>query len=729
MKKNTFGAFFFLELKRFLSKKNMVVFLLFLLFCLYLVSTGVQQYNEMLEGKYEFRRMERKKVEQIVNYDQYGLYGFRLYFMPCTLSTLFYNSSHFTELTCRIDSGEKLNIYVLFKGKKIFTEKPGKSFDFSGIILLLGSLIALYHGYDSFRSREYIKSLSSLYGYRRTFFSIWLSRAILLCISFILVTSVVVFYLVINISITRWTYLLVFLLVMLIMQLFFFTVGTIASSSKSRLKDLLILLFWILSVYFFPAVLNKIVEARAEKIISYYQSELNKLKVLMPFEKEGKEEIDKVRRKYNLLAALLKEINLQKINNPGSVRKWIDNQKARKTISTEELEILGELIYRLNRQGDNLTLAKIAQQLQEMYDELMKIRDQIHPTRAQHYLGKKFPQIQKVENDLKTSMKSNIDYFHFLSSIFPTAFYLSTGNEISSRGYINIINFYDSTIKIKHEFLKFYVGHKYGKEPDKIINFIEEVKEKKQGIDEANIFKGTCYLPGNFRLGILISLFWFLLFFVLSYKQYKSSLFLPPKEKIQEISDLEIDLNKGASNVVLCSGKMTMSDHLYNTLSGENKEFTGKVTMDGKEVGKEETGTDFVYLCQPDRIPGDIKARDFFSFMVRSLKPSAEQEKHLYDEMGLKECGNKEFNKLQDEEKGRIFFNAVLLKKSNIYMFHDFVKGMPSNFIKEFKDQLEKLKEEGTSILYITNDVFLGGKLGDYVTFLKKDAELMRIRL
>jgi len=114
----TFRSFLILEFKRlFLSKRNLTVLVIFLVLCIGLVEVGIRQYRDMEKRKETFRELERKKVEQIVNYDQYSGYGFRLFFMPCSLSTLFFNSSHFTELTCSIDSGEKLNIYSLFKKK------------------------------------------------------------------------------------------------------------------------------------------------------------------------------------------------------------------------------------------------------------------------------------------------------------------------------------------------------------------------------------------------------------------------------------------------------------------------------------------------------------------------------------------------------------------------------------------------------------------------------------
>jgi ABC-type transport system involved in multi-copper enzyme maturation permease subunit len=292
-----FKSFFILEFKRlFFSKRKWIVMGIFLLICFFLVQLGIWQYRDIEKGKETFRELERKKVEQIVNWDQYGLYGFHLFFMSSQLSTLFFNSNHFTELTCHIDSGEKLNTFSLFKGKKIFEEKPGKLLDFSGIILILGSFIALFYGFDAFRYTEYIKSLASMYGYRQTFFYIWLSRVILLCVFFIGVTLIATLLMVINgikIKGDGWVHLSVFFLIMLMMQVFFLTLGAMAKSFRSALiSGIFIILFWIFFVYIIPAGLNKIVEAKAGKMPSYYQVELDKLKIVMAYEKVVKEKKD-----------------------------------------------------------------------------------------------------------------------------------------------------------------------------------------------------------------------------------------------------------------------------------------------------------------------------------------------------------------------------------------------------------------------------------------------------
>jgi ABC-type Na+ transport system ATPase subunit NatA len=729
-KLTTFKAFFILELKRLLVWRKLLPALVFLLFSNYLVIMGIQQYNDVEKGKEEFRDLERKKVEQIVSYDQYGLYGFSLFFMPNPLSTLLYNSSHFTELTCRIDSEEKLYIYSLFEGKKIFEEKPGKLMDFSGIILILGSFISLFYGFDAFRHREYIKFFASLYGHRRTFICIWLSRVILLGVFFIATTCIAISFLIINgieITASRLGYLLVFLFVMLMMQVFFFTMGTFASRIKSRMMaGLLIVFSWIYFVYLIPAVLNKVVEAKAKDIPSRYTLDIHKLSILMGFEKEVKKEAAKakdVEKQYYMVSALYNEMDKTKIKTPVDFWKWIDAQKKRKAISQEELKILGEIE---DQREKNLSIEELRRFTVRILSRLYRtLPFQIRAAMARRYLEEEFQNIQNIEKDLLEQMRSDVDFFQSLFSIFPTTFYLSTGNEISSRGYANIIKFYENAIKIKGEFLKFYVDHRYGDKPYKIVNFIEEYKEKWQKGKEANIFYAASRLPGKFGLGIGATLSWILVVLFLSYLSYKKALFQIPREQVIGIDDLDIELNKGESNVILSNSSETISSYLYNVLSGKNRERIGTVSLEGVNIVTEKRKHDFVYICHPEKIPQDIKAGDFVSFFRRTLNISGKQFKDLSFKLDLRGVRRKSLWDLKDQEKGLILLETALLKKNNIYMFYEFAKGMPADFIRRFTNRLQELKDDGASILYLTNDVFVGRRIGDYISFLKKEAALM----
>jgi ABC-type Mn2+/Zn2+ transport system ATPase subunit len=96
--------------------------------------------------------------------------------------------------------------------------------------------------------------------------------------------------------------------------------------------------------------------------------------------------------------------------------------------------------------------------------------------------------------------------------------------------------------------------------------------------------------------------------------------------------------------------------------------------------------------------------------------------------LNLKNIGKESFDKLSDKEKARILLEAVCLKTSDIYMINNYLKGMPSDFAEEFKTRVEELKGKNASILYVTNDVFMGRRLGERLTFLKTEAALASVK-
>jgi ABC-type Na+ transport system ATPase subunit NatA/vacuolar-type H+-ATPase subunit H len=631
---------------------------------MYLVHTAVQQYKDILNSKEEFQEIERLKVQRFINYNQYGGYGFRLLFIPSPLSSFFNDSALFSDLTCHIDVGEKLNIYNSFKGEKIFSQRSGKLIDLSGVILLLGSLLALFYGYEFLRHREYLKFLSSFYGRGRSFGCFISSDIILLSLYFILIAASAAILLSIEVGNSteiKYHYIFDFVFVMLLVLIFFFSIGTIIGITKSKFARFFIILVWVGSVYFIPAALNNIVEVESGEITSNYKYELEKLNALMEFEKRAVKHYNEVIEKA--------KTNKEKINIDKSIKKIVNS-----------------------------------------------------------YLTKEFKEIQNYDSQTERKMIPLVRHFQTLSIFFPSTFYFSVNNEISSRGYKNVIQFYQYAREIKKEFVDFYTD----KRADELITRLKKQtpKKVKSFINETdkNIFKSKSQLPDNFGKGILVTIFWIVCSFSLSYSLYKKSLFSLQKEKVPGLSDLQIELNKGESNVVLSSGQ-TMRNYLYNVLSGKNKEFSGKVVVGGVNIVEEKMKTDFVYFCHPEEVPLSIKAGDFISFIGNSLNLSKKQLKDLSNKLNLKKIGEKNFNELKEKEKGDIFFEAVLLKKSKIYIIDNFTKGMPTDFIKEFIGRLEKLVEEGASILYLTNDVFMAQKIGDYISVLKKDAALMTINI
>lgn len=290
-----FTATYLLESKLLLKKKFICLFLLFSILSLYFVQIGLNNYNNITANKEEFQDIESLKVKQYINYNQYGSYGFRVLFIPSPLSIYFVNSSTILDLTANVDVGERLYIYNSYKGRTLFADKGGGFKDFSGIMLLLGSLLVLYLGYESFIHRDFLRFMSGFVDYKKLFLSTVLSRVLILVFFFLLNAGISLMLLEINgiqFSGDEYAQFFTYLATLVLLLVFFFALGTITGSFKSRFVGfVMVIISWFVLVFLFPGIVNTVTSRKADNIVSSYKLELQKLKSLMDFERESLEEL------------------------------------------------------------------------------------------------------------------------------------------------------------------------------------------------------------------------------------------------------------------------------------------------------------------------------------------------------------------------------------------------------------------------------------------------------
>jgi hypothetical protein len=193
-----------------------------------------------------------------------------------------------------VDSGERLKIYNSFKGKTLFTEKSGGFKDFSGIILLFGSLFVLYLGYESLVYKDYMRFLADSVGPSTLFASILLSRILLLTMGFAFNVGLSLSLLKINditLSGEAYSHLAVYIGVMVLMLVFFFVLGSLGASFHSKFAGFaMIVSVWFVFVFLVPGTITMLTAQQVEDIESNYQLELDKLKTLMRFEERAREQ-------------------------------------------------------------------------------------------------------------------------------------------------------------------------------------------------------------------------------------------------------------------------------------------------------------------------------------------------------------------------------------------------------------------------------------------------------
>lgn len=621
---STVITFFRFESRRFFSKRNTILVLLLFCIAMGLVQYGISKYKRSLEQKEIFKTVEHKKVELFFNYRIMGLHGFRLTFISNPMAILMTNSAAISEITSFIDAVERMEFYKPMKGKKVFEVNNNLFTDFSGIILFFGGLLALFYGFESYSNRECLKLLSTVTSEKRVYAGVFISRAILLFFILLAITGCALLLIAINgITVPFNKYLLVLFSEIFFTSLFFFVLGSVFGSNKSMISGVIYTLsLWFVFLFVLPTLLGIYIEKKAESITPVYEQEIEKLKIVMDFEKKVIEQIG----------------------------------------------------------------------VFEMGEEVSDARREL----ILSYRKNDFQKIQALEEKMISEMREIISLRQKLSSFFPTTFYLSVNNEISSRGYENLIDFYNLVKKIKRDFFEWFMEKVYFSNYSKVEPFLKG--------DEA-VYHAQPRLPGFFPLGLLFTLLWISGFLLLSYTNFKKSLIDLPK-KDEETEDPE-DFFLDQSELAICSVENELlSNQLYTLLIKETREFKKKgynftVLIDGRDITKTKEKENFLYLCHPNHIPGETKVGNFLSLIMGLMKLSKKKQEEINSRFELEPVQKKRAGDLKIEEKGQVSLALLDMKKYPIYLINDIAAGMTTDFAKALKHRMETLGSDGSLVLFL----------------------------
>lgn len=288
-----FRSFLGFEFRRFFKRRlTLSAAILILVLSAAVTQVAVNDYKDKLDSLEQFRETERFKVTQYTNYTQYGGYGYRTLFIPNPLSILFMDSGIIPEMTSFVDSGERLRIYMALKGSNIFRTRRSGFADLSGILLFLGSLLSAFMGFNAFANVEFLKMLTSLTSSRETFIYLMAVRFFLLALLFLGVLACGVLVIGLNgIILPIGPHFAIYAGSMLLMTMFFFTLGAVCGGFKSRKSGgFMLVTVWFLLVLVAPSMVNYYVAYRSKLIKPLHRMEMEKLKLVMDFEKRAIEQ-------------------------------------------------------------------------------------------------------------------------------------------------------------------------------------------------------------------------------------------------------------------------------------------------------------------------------------------------------------------------------------------------------------------------------------------------------
>ena len=200
-------------------------------------------------------------------------------------------------------------------------------------------------------------------------------------------------------------------------------------------------------------------------------------------------------------------------------------------------------------------------------------------------------------------------------------------------------------------------------------------------------------------------------------------------KKIPEISRLDIQIREGESYVLLSSRDTTI-DHLVNIFAGVEHDFTGEVRLDDTDIrsNRDRCRKNIVLLSAGREWPPEMKTGTVVSFFKRSMDIPAEEFEELYIELNIDRLYHRKISELEEVEWRKILFALARPKKSRNYIFRDFAGGMPLDFNLDFKKSISRMKKQGCSILYLSDDVFFAPEIGDRIGFMKKGKLLLELK-
>ena len=285
--------------KIFGSRLNRIFFIVFILFALTFIASGIYNYKSFQEEKRFFQEYEKSKVKQYVTYSQYGGYGFRVLYEPPPLSLFFNNSMVFQNLYSNVDLTELVKLNNSYKGKNLF-QKPGIFKDFSGLVFLFGSLFMLMMGIGSYKGKKLY------HGFRHI-----VIRFLILLTTFYSITwglyliSKLIGSPLTPIDTGNFFY---FSLYILLFLSFFFAVGLLMRVCVRSRTYLYIfaIIFWFVSVSGIPELQAFYMQNQSQRLSANEKYNITKLDRLMESEKQMRKAIDGVKDR-NKIQQLFKE--------------------------------------------------------------------------------------------------------------------------------------------------------------------------------------------------------------------------------------------------------------------------------------------------------------------------------------------------------------------------------------------------------------------------------------
>jgi hypothetical protein len=267
-----------------------------------------------------------------------------------------------------------------------------------------------------------------------------------------------------------------------------------------------------------------------------------------------------------------------------------------------------------------------------------------------------------------------------VSLFFPVLLYISTTKEISSHGGLSLVDFYSFSLKRKKEFLDFYVKKRFPnqyykdnreKKPDEIGPVENFVKT------DEDLFYAQSHLPNGFLLGVVMTLFYMTVLFIILYR-------IHVKTTKKDIKTPRVDFGTGKTLFALCRDEQIKCD-IFQFFKGQrNTACIDRITVDFQFNG--------------------IRANAVLKFLCGLARVKKEKAVENLAKLGINHLSTL---KLAEEEILKFY---AVVKISGEYIDYiildDFFKNSTRQFEEDFLKLMVHLETGRKKILYLSCEMY-----------------------
>jgi hypothetical protein len=302
-------------------------------------------------------------------------------------------------------------------------------------------------------------------------------------------------------------------------------------------------------------------------------------------------------------------------------------------------------------------------------------RNKIYQKMVKHFLDHGYRKNTKIEEGINNNIKRVMREYESVMQLYPTSFFNFFCGELSSKGYGGYIDLVNYTLKLRHEFIQYYLKKRYESNDKNIIPFVK---------GEENIFRASSRVPRSFFVGAGLTLALTIILFLASY-----FVFIRRSRRVPPVKKPRYKFRKGDTYFLLCKNEQFKND-LFASYQAEKD----TICIDNVNADEIDTGVGLTHMIS------------YFCKITGVEKEAALKNLRM---LAMGDPYNRKWNKekLPAEIVQKMYCAISMAGDREMIVVKDFLKGKSRELERLFLNLVNRLNNSGKIVVYLSTEMFL----------------------